>query len=150
MKIKNLLKEAFHTYQSYLMCINLAGDSAKIPLLKWPDVAQSAIEYAIAWENKNPMEIRETEEIRISREILIQDLGIIIVAPLEGINQSLKERLTQILNKEPQTPKLDSNKYINPIETKKILLESINNMFKTLETMTGYRYPVLSEYKDNL
>lgn len=150
MNLDRLLKEAFHTYQSYLICINVAEDSAKIPLLKWPDIAQSAINYALAWENKNPMETRETEEIKISRSLLLKDLGIVIVAPLEGLNQSLKERIAQILGKEPQTPELKSDKYDKPIESKKILLKSINNMFRTLETMTGMKYPVLEKCKEDL
>lgn len=150
MKIQQFLKEAFHTYQLYLTCINVAGDSAKIPLLKWPDVAHSAINYAEAWEKKNPLEIRETEEIKIAKKILIKDLGITIVAPLEGINKGLKERLTQILGKEPQTPQLGAYRYDNPIKSKKTLLKSINNMFRTLETMTGTKYPVLDEYKEIL
>lgn len=149
--LDDLLLEGFHTYQIYLQCTMILEDpKAKLPLLKWPDVAQSALGYARAWENKNPLETRITPEIKTAMMILQGDLIVAAVAPIEVIYKSTYERVKQVLGKEPTVTSLSlEGRSKFPISYKNHVIESINDMFGTLKTMTGIGYPELKKRETN-
>ena len=129
-----LLEEAFHTYQIYLECNNVLNDyQVKLNLLKWPDVVQSALE------------TRNTEEIKISRAILEQDLIGTMLMPLKAIYEATKERIEAVIDKSPMAEVELSE---DPITLKNNYIKSINGMFRVLETMTAVQYPTLKE-KEN-
>jgi hypothetical protein len=149
--LQEFLQEAFHTYQLYLECMKIEiGGIGHLPLLKWPDVAQSAISYAEAWENKNPLETRDTEEIKSARGVLRQDLCVAISGPIEAIYKSTREHVTKHIGKEPKgIPLSYEESWKFPVQYKNRLIMATNDLFKTLETMTGTKYPKLNKRVTN-
>ena len=143
--LDDLLLEAFHTYQVYLQCTMILEDpKAKLPLLKWPDIAQSALGYARSLENANP------DEIKTAKSIVRSDLIMAVAAPIEVIYKSTHERVTKILGKKPNVvPLSHEGRYKFPIHYKNDIITAINNMFKTLETMSGVSYPELRKRKQD-
>ena len=145
--LQEFLKEAFHTYQLYLECMKIdIGGVSNLPLLKWPDVAQSAIQYAMAWENKNPLETRDTHEIKTYRAVLREDLCVAITKPIEVIYKSTKEHISKHIGKAPiGVPLSYEESWKFPVQYKNRLIVAVNDLFKTLETMTGTKYPKLNK-----
>ena len=147
-RLQELLEEAFHTYQIYLECTgSLSDDRVKLSLLKWPDIAQSAIKLALALKKSN-----ETEMLSIKGDvtevihILETDLYSAIIEPISIIHQSTRERITKVLGKEPASLTKCCE---GPIELKNQMIDSLNKMFTTLETMTIIEYPRLSKRKNS-
>jgi len=148
--LEEMLEEAFHTYQLYLQCTGaLTDNQTKLPLLKWPDVAQSALQYARALES----ELKEvgTNDIDVAfvsndssnnRKLLEADLRIAVVEPLSIIYRSTRERVKELLEKEPAI-KAKSDE--NPIKHKNNIILALNELFSTLETMTGVKYSRLNK-----
>lgn len=140
MNLDELVKEAFHSYQIYLSLSGVLGDqSTKLSLLKWPDIAQMAVECI-----SNPSNDK--------LDILHSDLCIAIIAPIENIYNSTVERLKQLTKQEPAGIKTVSDliaqkKFIDPISLKVKVISELNKMFVTLQTLTGVEYPSLKERK---
>ena len=145
--LQGLLQEAFHTYQLYLQCMKIdIGGVSQLPLLKWPDVAQSAIKYAEALECKNPIDAESTLEIDNFRALLRADLCVTVAGPLEAIYSSTREHITKHLGKPPKSMVLNPEEiYKSPVHYKNRLILAINDLFKTLGTMTGIEYPELNK-----
>lgn len=133
---QDLLQEAFHTYRLYLECLKIdIGGVTNIPLLKWPDLAQAAINYA---------EAVTPEQRKSTRTILRTDLCVLIAKPIEIIYQSAREHIAKHIGKEPKIVALSSEEmYKFPVQYKNRLVPEVNNLFKTLSTMTGIEYPEL-------
>jgi hypothetical protein len=140
--LQKLLKEAFHTYQLYLQCMKIdIGGISHLPLLKWPDVAQSALNYAEALENEN-----SPEEVKIVRTLLRTDLCIAIAKPIEVIYKSTKDHVAKHFGKEPKSVPLSFEELGKfPVQYKNRLMLATNDLFKTLTTMTGVDYPELNK-----
>lgn len=135
-----LLKESFHTYQLYLECNHVINDkNIKMSLLKWPDVAQSAISYAKALESGN------LKDSIVANELLKNDLIAAMIMPVKSIYDAACQRVEDLLGK-PSLNKVNPSE--KPVVLKRNYIVEINNMFKVLETMTGIKYPVLQEFKD--
>jgi hypothetical protein len=137
---QELMQEAFHTYQTYLTCMKIdIGGVSNLPLLKWPDVAQSALAYAEASDTEKPA----------ARAIFRQDLFIAVAGPIEAMHKSTKEHIKKHIGKDPKTiPYSTEERWKFPIQYKNRLIDDINNMFKTLATMTGVEYPELRKRDD--
>ena len=140
---EEMLEEAFHTYQLYLECTNILNDQqTKLPLLKWPDVAQSALKYALVLEKENSSK----NDVHIAKQILHNDLQIVIVNPILTIYESTQERIKKLFDKSPvETPNIDDD----PIKYKNNIIASINKIFNALETMTGVKYGKLNKRGEN-
>jgi len=130
----DLVKEAFHSYQMYLQLSGvLSTPGAKLALLKWPDIAQTAV-FCISSPTIDKLAILE------------QDLCIAIIAPIENMYDSMVERLEQLTGKKPagveDFGKLIVNKaFKDPCGLKGEMISELNKMFVTLQTITGIEYP---------
>jgi len=133
-----LVEEAFGSYKIYLELSGVLTDpGAKLALLKWPDIAQIAIEH-----------IQDPSDDKL--DLLYADLCIAIVAPLEKIYDSVVERLEQLTGQKPAGVEEISHlimkqSIVNPIDLKFRILSELNKMFVTLQTLTGIEYPSLKE-----
>ena len=58
-KLQKYLDEAFHTYEVYLNITDSFSGDVKLSLLKWPDIASSAMAYAQALENKRVSQAKQ-------------------------------------------------------------------------------------------
>jgi hypothetical protein len=132
-----LIKEAFHSYQIYLQCSGVLDvHQAKLSLLLWPDVAYVALKMV---DNPNDTTLETTLKI---------DLKKCVIEPIKIIHDSTMERVKAITGKFPIRSEEDAVnakklKYQNIQEAKRLLLDSINRMFVTLNTVTNIEYPVL-------
>ena len=130
-----LLKEAYDSYRTYLAISGVLDvHNAKLSLLKWPDVASSAIMLT---------EKPDDESLKIT---LLHDLQTAIVGPIRAIHNSAMDRVKELSGSKPAKAeeaaiKAREIKHKDPIEAKKMLLESINNMLVVLNTMTNVEYP---------
>lgn len=142
MSPNELLKEAFHSYQIYIQCTGVLNvHSAKLPLLKWPDVAQSAL--SCIDESLKGMLSDET------LEVLVSDLTIAMFDPITIIHSSAMERIEDVTGKvPPEAVKLSKSlselKVEDPLKAKRFLIVSINKMFGIMESLAGVPYPELS------
>ena len=76
--------------------------------------------------------------------MLRMDLCIAIAGPIESMHRSTKEHIKKHLGKAPKTRALSQEeRWKFPIKYKNNLIDDLNNMFKTLSTMTGVEYPEL-------
>jgi len=132
--LAELLKEAKHSYQVYLQCTGaIETQDAKLALLKWPDIAESAIEY-----------IESNSQDKL--EILIKDLESALFYPIKTICQATAERAEQALGKPPKAVIIEAETaLLNPdkIVAKRGLLKAIDKMFAALHAVTGEHYPEL-------
>ena len=130
-----LLEAAYDSYRIYLAISGVLDvHNAKLALLKWPDVAGSAILLA---------EKPEDESLKLT---LLHDLQLAIVSPIRAIHNSAMDRVKELSGSKPAKAeevaiKAREIKHKDPIEAKKMLLESIDNMFVVLNTMTNVEYP---------
>lgn len=138
-QLDELLKEAFHTYKLYLECtgvLELSG--AAIYLFKWPDATHSAISLINQPENKHAM-------------LLLQhELKSLIVDPISIIHDAAIDRLAQLSGVHPiKAEKIaceaKGSKYQDPFKTKELLIQSINDVFTTINVMTNVEYPTLNK-----
>jgi hypothetical protein len=139
-----LLAEGMHTYQIYLECTgSLVQDQVKLSLLKWPDVVESALAYAAAERSGNQEELDKT------LVTLRTDMVLALVVPMEMIYKSVREHITKQLGKEPPLPTVLSpeGRHKFPIKYKNHIISATNDMFKTLETLTGTKQPTLKALK---
>lgn len=151
--LQDLLQEGFHTYQLYLQCTKIdIGGVSNLPLLKWPDVAQSALNYAEAIQKNHELWANGDEwsdaEIKTARTLLKTDLCVAVVKPIELIYKSTREHVTKHIGKEPKQIPLSQEEACKfPIQYKNRLIDGVNDLFKTLSTMTGTEYPELRKRK---
>lgn len=133
MKYSSLCAEALKSYVIFLKHAAFMLDSApKAVLLKWPDVANAAINLL-----DNP-----TEELYKNLE---DDLKTLIFEPVNIIYQSVCDRVCQVLEKPPIGIK---NKVMSALAKKDIdivgardeLVSCINELLDILRTMTGSEY----------
>ena len=133
-ELLDLVQEAFHSYQMYLQISGVIDTpGAKLALLKWPDIAQTAISC-----------INDPTEDKLA--VLRQDLCIAIIAPMENMYDSMVERLEQLTSKKPagveDFGKLIVNKaFKDPCGLKKEMISELNKMFVALQIITGIVYP---------
>jgi hypothetical protein len=132
--LNKLLAECMHTYQIYLECTGS---------LKWPDVAESALAYAEAARSGNQKDMDKT--IVALRTDMVEALAV----PVEMIYKSVREHITKQLGKEPLLPTVLSRegRHKFPIKYKSHIISATNDMFKTLETLTGTKQPTLKALK---
>lgn len=137
-----LLKQSFHTYQLYLECASIINnDQIKISLLKWPDIAQSAINCILSLERKvDRTSNRLLGEEAVARKTLTNDLRVAVVMPVSSIYDATKARIRDLTGKDPAIEIKKSN---DPIETKNNIIDAINKLFIVLSTLSGVEYPVL-------
>lgn len=138
--LDKLLAECMHTYQIYLECTgSLVQDQVKLSLLKWPDVTESALAYAAAARSGNQEDLDKTIVA------LRTDMVLALAVPIEMIYKSVREHITKQLGKEPLLPTVLSaeGRHKFPIKYKNHILSATNDMFKTLETLTGTKQPTL-------
>lgn len=131
----DLLYQAFMSYQHYLMLSGvLELHEAKLSLMKWPDVAQSAIRLL---DRPDDVSLRET---------LVNDLSIAIYGPIKVIHQSTFERIKDLSGSAPAkaekvAKEAEDLKLEDPVKAKTLLMGSIRDMFVVLNTMTDVEYP---------
>lgn len=136
--MQQLLEEAFHSYQVYLQYSGVLDiHQAKLSLLLWPDIAHSAIKMIDNPNSKSEL------------ALLQKNLKICVVEPIRIIHDSVQERIKQITGKSPAKSeeislKAKEVKYEDPLKAKNMLVESINQMFVTLNTITNVEYPALN------
>jgi hypothetical protein len=136
--IKKLVEEAFDSYKIYLEVSGvLVVPEAKLALLKWPDIAQIAIECIGSMSGDK-------------LDLLYADLCIAVVIPLEKIFEATTERLVQLTGQTPAGVKdiqhmLANRSIVEPIGLKRHIVRELNKMFVTLQTLTGVEYPSLKE-----
>lgn len=137
-----LLKQSFHTYQLYLECASVINnDQIKLSLLKWPDIAQSAINCVLSLERKiNRTGGRLLGEEAVARKTLVNDLQVSIVMPVSSIYDATKARLRDLTGKDPA---IEVKRSDDPIETKNNIIDAINKLFMVLSTLSGVEYPIL-------
>jgi len=127
--MQQLLKEAFHSYQIYLQCSGVLDvHQAKLSLLLWPDIANTAIE------------LLDKPDDTSLKAILLKDLEACMVKPIEAVYDATVLRIKEVVGKRP-TPKIAKS---DSLEYKKSLIRSINRMFVTLNTLTNVEYPALA------
>jgi hypothetical protein len=125
------------------------GGVSNLPLLKWPDVAQSALNYAETISKTVTSAGRRSDEVTTARAVLRSDLCIAIAGPIEAMHTSTKEHIKKHIGKEPNLAGLSTEERGKfPVQYKNRLIGEINGMFKTLSTMTGVEYPELRK-RDN-
>lgn len=134
--MKELLKEAFHTYKIYLSISGILDSNTKMALLKWPDAVHSAIELVDALENN-----KDGTHIK---QVLIKDLEVALLEPIKRIFQSVIIRSIETCGDKIDSELLEATKNdpkVNPIELKNIYIYRINKLFKILEDNTSDKYP---------
>lgn len=135
MDLSRLLREAQHSHRVYLDLLNFSHE--KSIGLKWGDVAQSAI--SVITDKADEDQLRA-------------DLIWMVVKPIEILHQSIAEKILAKTNSIPAKAKnyfVQAQKLvpINPIDAKNLLIQSINDMFKTMEVLDGESYPSIEVLK---
>lgn len=143
--MNELLKEAFHTYQVYLTTSGvLDAHHAKLGVLKWPDVAQSAIALSEAIE-------KDLDNKETIRAVLKKDLESALLEPIKSLFQASLIRSVTISGKKVSDELLHATKNdteTDPIKLKDIYIERINSLFELLEKETDVKYPKLKTQKE--
>lgn len=144
MKYREWLDEASHSYKVYLMCSGVVNTTdAKLPLLKWPDIAHSSYDLirTMGMGNDPSPWLKYYE----------RDLGEAIYLPIEYIYQATLKRtllalsVQELPHVESKAKKArDGNDWV---QTKNRLIACINDLFNVLRAVTGMEYPELSECK---
>jgi hypothetical protein len=131
--LSKLVQEACGSYTLYLSYSGVLDlHDAKLSLLKWPDVAISAIQLL---ENKG-VDVRG---------LIQEDLNILIFYPVKIIFEALRTRLTQfgIKFEDNPLPQLQTISVRDPITAKKLLVVEIDKMLAQLGSLTGVQYPAV-------
>lgn len=132
--VKKLLEEAKHSYRIYLELSDFENAKIKLSLLKWVDVAESAI---LTLTNDDTF------------DQLIGDLEQAAIMPIRLICESVYERVHE-LQGSPKMGGLPSEiasilSIEDVIEQKKELINVTNKMFKTLSILTKQEYPTIND-----
>lgn len=143
--MNKLLKEAFHTYQLYLTTSGvLDAHHAKLGILKWPDIAQSALAMIDALENGKD----NVEDIRM---VLARDLESAILEPIKSLFQAAITRAVSIAGTKVDSSLLYATKNdseTDVVKLKDVYIGRINAVFELLEKETKDKYPKLHTQKE--
>ena len=129
-----LQKEAQHSYVVYLECSGvLDHQNIKVSLLKWPDVASSAIACI-----NNP--------IADNYDVLLSDLKSVTVEPVRLIHEAVCERFLQIFGKDPRQCEFYGSERTPAgiVRLKNYYINKINLVFNKLSEITNDEYPSIN------
>lgn len=129
--IQKIQREAEHSYKIYLECSGvLEFPKAKLTLLKWPDVAASAIDCLVQPKHN-------------SYEQLWKDLEFVTLEPVKLILEAVLDQIEQLEGIKQQRSQPSKS---DIIFNKCWYIDQINNGFRKLSKITNIEHPEIKYY----